>query len=310
MQPFSQNSLLFLLIILATSSILLIDGKNTNRPIHSPANYERLSKSILLTNGKIESSYLPSVDLSSIVAIRGGKAGVSVKGKKPIGILQKIRESLQSIERITRSYLLLTLFCTVVHLIGLPAPKIFALDVNRIFEIWRPFTSISYFGAPSMSMANSMYFLIRYGQTLEKEYGSGTHAWFLLLQTIILTALGFLLQFPFQSQAMIAAIVYVSSRLNAMEQIPFQFGLLITSWQLPFCMMIIDCLSQQNVGAAWPHILGIFSGHVYYFFTEVWPKLGGKEYLKTPSLFIEEGKRLVFDIFQVIKIVQSIFEEK
>lgn len=40
------------------------------------------------------------------------------------------------------------------------------------------------------------------------------------------------------------------------------------------------------MGAAWPHILGIFSGHVYYFFTEVWPKLGGKEYLKTPSLFI------------------------
>ncbi len=235
MQPFPQNSLLFLLIILATSSILLIDGKNTNRPIHSPASYERLSKSIFLTHEKIESSYLTSVDLSSIVAIRGGKAGVSVKGKKvtlicfhklflelnrsqPIGILQKIRESLQSIERITRSYLLLTLFCTVVHLIGLPAPKIFALDVNRIFEIWRPFTSISYFGAPSMSMANSMYFLIRYGQTLEKEYGSGTHAWFLLLQTIILTALGFLLQFPFQSQAMIAAIVYVSSRLNAMEQ--------------------------------------------------------------------------------------------
>ena len=24
---------------------------------------------------------------------------------------------------------------------------------------------------------------------------------------------------------------------------PFQFGLVITSWQLPFCMMIIDCLS-------------------------------------------------------------------
>ena len=27
---------------------------------------------------------------------------------------------------------------------------------------------------------------------------------------------------------------------------PFQFGLMITSWQLPFCMMGIDCLSVSN----------------------------------------------------------------
>jgi hypothetical protein len=70
-----------------------------------------------------------------------------------------------------------------------------------------------------MSMANSIFFLIRYGQTLEKEYGSGTHAWFLLTQIIILTALGYLLQFPFQAHAMIAAILYVCSRLNPFESV-------------------------------------------------------------------------------------------
>lgn len=48
--------------------------------------------------------------------------------------------------------------------------------------------------------------------------GTGAHAWFLLVQTCLLAALGLLLGFPFQAQAMIAAIVYVSSRVSPMER--------------------------------------------------------------------------------------------
>lgn len=40
---------------------------------------------------------------------------------------------------------------------------------------------------------------------------------------------------------------------------------------------------QQSAAAAWPHILGIFSGHVYHFFKEIWPKLGGKERFIAPG---------------------------
>jgi type III secretory pathway component EscV len=48
--------------------------------------------------------------------------------------------------------------------------------------------------------------------------GTGAHAWFLLVQTALLTALGLLLGFPFQAQAMIAAIIYVCSRVNPLEK--------------------------------------------------------------------------------------------
>jgi hypothetical protein len=93
---------------------------------------------------------------------------------------------------------------------------------------------------------------------------------------------------------------------------PFQFGIVITAWQLPFCLMIIDCLSvrlhsavllnrsyhlpsapavvpmqQQTPQAAWPHVLGIFSGHVFHFFTQVWPSLGGRAYLTPPKWVID-----------------------
>ena len=39
------------------------------------------------------------------------------------------------------------------------------------------------------------------------------------------------------------------------------------------------------MAAAWPHVLGIFSGHCFHFFTKVWPALGGKAWLSTPKWF-------------------------
>jgi hypothetical protein len=164
---------------------------------------------------------------------------------KKKGPLNTAKEALSQVAPATRAYLLVCAFCTIIHCVGLPAPELFNLEKSKLHELWRPITSVSYFGPPSMSMANNMYFLIRYGQTLETTNGTGAHAWFLFVQTIILTALGYLLGFPFQAQAMIAATLYASSHLNPMETMPFQFGFMITSWQLPFCMMAIDCLSVR-----------------------------------------------------------------
>jgi hypothetical protein len=50
---------------------------------------------------------------------------------------------------------------------GLPAPELLSLDRSKLYEIWRPITSIAYFGKPSMSMANNLYFLVKYGGGLE-----------------------------------------------------------------------------------------------------------------------------------------------
>ena len=128
-----------------------------------------------------------------------------------------VKEVLEQIAPATRAYLLVCAFCTLIHVTGLPAPELFSLDMSKLYEIWRPITSVAYFGAPSMSMANNIYFLVRYGQTLEGLNGTGAHAWFLFIQTLILTLLGFMFGFPFQASAMISATVYASSHLNPME---------------------------------------------------------------------------------------------
>lgn len=193
--------------------------------------------------------------LEVVLSIRGGvKAKPKTKSKEKLkvnslnskkGTIKAVKEMIAGIKPATRLYLGLCVFCTLVHVIGLPAPELFALSASRVWELWRPFTAMAYLGAPSMSMANSAYFLVRYGQQLETLNGLGAHAWFLLTQTIILSILGIVFGFPNMAQAMIAATVYVSSHLNPMERFPFQFGFMITSWQLPFAMMAIDCLSVR-----------------------------------------------------------------
>jgi hypothetical protein len=236
-----------------------------------------------LTRG--EEAHVDVARLTTVLSLRGGEVISRGKKHKKTGALGAAKETFMAISPSTRRYLSLCLFCTVVHCSGLPAPTMFNLDRARLWEVWRPFTAVSYFGAPSMSMASSMYFLVRYGQTLETEFGTGVHTWFLLCQVAILTVLGLGIGFPFMAQSMISAAVYVCSHLRPLEQMPFQFGLTIVSWQLPFCMMGIDCLSQQSAAAAWPHLLGIFSGHCYHFFTKVWPGMGGRAWLQTPAWF-------------------------
>ena len=211
----------------------------------------------------------------SVLKLRGGAKAAKVNSlNERKSTMKGIKEAFGGVMPATRWYISLVIFTTLVHCVGLPAPEMFGIDANRLLQLWRPLTSMAYLGGPSMSMANNAYFLVRYGQTLEEQNGTGTQAWFLLVQTVILSVLGIILGFPFGGQAMVSALVYISSHQNPMEKMPFQFGITITAWQLPFCMMVTDCLSQQNAAAAWPHVLGIFSGHCYHFFTKVWPDMG------------------------------------
>lgn len=152
---------------------------------------------------------------NNIALLHRGGAQKSVPQKKE----SKIVENLNKILPATRLYVLLIAACTAVHLTGLPAPEWFGLDISRHkwMQIWRPFTSMAYFGTPSMSMATSIYFLLNYGQSLEREMGSVTHLWFMLVQTVILSVLGLLFRFPFQSKAFVTSLIYNSSRRNSFE---------------------------------------------------------------------------------------------
>lgn len=118
---------------------------------------------------------------------------------------------------VTRFHVTLIFLCTVLHTAGFPSNKWFGLNINRFYELWRPFTSVAFLGPPSMSLANSLYFLLTYGQRLESEYGIAGQIWFMLIEIGLLSVMGLLAGFPFQGQALIAACVYVNCRRAPMS---------------------------------------------------------------------------------------------
>lgn len=63
-----------------------------------------------------------------------------------------------------------------------------------------------------------------------------------------------------------------------------QFGLRIEYWLLPYVNMVIECLQSQSAAGALPHVLGILTGHIYHFFSVIWPKMGGRRYLAAPGV--------------------------
>jgi hypothetical protein len=59
-------------------------------------------------------------------------------------------------------------------------------------------------------------------------------------------------------------------------------------WTLPYGLMITDVLQTQSASAALPHVLGIVTGHFYFFHRFVWPKLGGEDWLIAPSFLAKK----------------------
>jgi hypothetical protein len=140
------------------------------------------------------------------------------KSFEPNSILSFLLEKLQSVPPATRLHLMLSIFCTLFHMLGLPAAQLFSLEISRPLEIWRVITSMTYFGPPSLYMANSLWFMIRYGQSLESEVGSANHLWFLILQTLSLSLLGVAVGYKYQARSLLAAVVYASSQLRPTEK--------------------------------------------------------------------------------------------
>jgi membrane associated rhomboid family serine protease len=165
-----------------------------------------------------------------------------------------------------------------------------ALDPMRIlygWELWRPITAASFLGRPSISWLMSGYFLFEYGTTLERAYGSAQFLIFLLTQVVVLTICSALLGQPFFAQSVITAMLHVLSRSMPYQQVRW-LVFTVPYWSLPYGLMASDVLQTQQVMSAIPHILGILSGHFYFFHKYVWPKKrSGVDWLAAPNFLVQ-----------------------
>ncbi|CAM9888058.1 unnamed protein product [Chrysoparadoxa australica] len=243
--------------------------------------------------------WAPCTGMSRALAVRGGVKRATIaededeseelEGSSREGAFTTLMRHYKSVPLATRIFLTLVLLCSAVDMATgemLDSGTIMSLNWKRTFlglELWRPFTGTCFLGAPSMHWATNIYFLLLYGKFFEQTHGTAQAMIFMFTTFTVLNVLASLLQWPFASTSAISSVVYVSSRINAMDSIPWQFGLTIQSWLLPFGLMAVDTLQSQQLASAFPHILGIVAGHFYHFFTAIYPKMGGRDWLRAPD---------------------------
>jgi Derlin-1 len=220
------------------------------------------------------------------------QVGASADAEQEKGAVADALEWLNKVKLLTRIHLIMAgTFTGLGLLMGEElAQGLFAFDPMRVlygFEVWRPFTAVSYLGKPSMGTVFSMYYLFTYGTQLERAYGTPQHFVFLLSQMVLLTILSALMRQPFFSQSLITAMLHVLSKSTPKQKVKWMvFD--IPYFLLPYAFMLGDVLQEQgNIMAIIPHVLGILSGHFYYFHKFIWPKEdGGEDWLKAPDFLV------------------------
>ena len=182
-------------------------------------------------------------------------------------------EWYRSLPAVTRGYMTAALGTTVGVQLQLLPPTLLFLDFSAIFgglELWRLLTNFIFFGPFGFPFVMSMFFLVRYTKELEVrrfEGRTGDFVWAMFLMGMIQAAAAYMLGgIPFLSQAMLSALVYVWSREYA-DTVLSVFGLFnVQGFYWPWVLVALRVLMG---GSPIDDLIGIFSGHVYYFLEDV-----------------------------------------
>jgi Derlin-2/3 len=195
-------------------------------------------------------------------------------------------EWYRSLPRVTRGFMTAALGATLGVQLQLVSPLLLFLDFGAIFgglELWRLLTNFVFFGPFGFPFVMSIFFLVRYTKELEIRRFEGRTAdflWAMLFMGALQAAVAYVLGgIPFLSQAMLSALVYLWSREHA-DTVLSVFGLFnVQGFYWPWVLVALRVLMG---GSPIDDLVGIFSGHVYYFLEDVQVRPRGRPPLLRP----------------------------
>lgn len=173
-------------------------------------------------------------------------------------------------------------------------PIPFDSTLTDILQYWRLLSTFIYFGPLNLDLLFHVFFLQRYSRLLEESSGGSPadFSWLLVYAMSSLLLLSPFLSLPFLGSALSSSLVYIWSRRNPETRLSFLGLLVFTAPYLPWVLMAFSLVMHGIVPK--DEICGVVVGHVYYFFTDVYPSLhGGHAPLAPPSWWrrLFEGRR-------------------
>ena len=219
--------------------------------------------------------------------------------------MSSIEEQFKAMPPITRGWLVAALITTFACVMGLANPGQLYLDWSLVvnsFHLWRLATCFIFFGKPSMGFAFQLWIMVRMCYRYEENpFPVGTHTVFgrssadmammLIFGALMQTLIGYFMGLPFMGPMLVFMGLYVWSRRN--EDLPMSiFGIKLTGFQYPWAMLALSVLMGNSPV---PDLIGIFTGHIFYFLVEVGPN----KYAETwPKWAMMQTPTFLFDMFE------------
>jgi len=222
-----------------------------------------------------------------------------VAAARPVADVGNTGSSLEdwfkSLPIITRYWFAATFIFTAGMSFGVIDPMNYIFDFNAVkdrFEIWRLVTPFCILGKFSFPTAIALYMMVQYSKRHEMSPyntggGSGTadYATTVLFGMALMLAVSAsgIFQMVVMCQHLVYMTLYLWSKRDANQDVSI-YGFPVKASQLPFAYLGITVVMGNDPS---PIIVGIVSGHVYYFLVEVVPAMYGKDVIHTPAFLVD-----------------------
>ncbi|EDW87304.1 derlin-1 [Drosophila yakuba] len=204
----------------------------------------------------------------------------------------------RSLPRFTRYWLTATVVLSMLCRFDVLPLHWLHLDRSAVFgklQLWRCVTSLFVFPISSNTAFHFLincFFIVQYSSKLEKDqYGRSPadYLYLLIVSAVLANIGGMIFNVYFLMDMLVLAITYIWCQLNKDVTVSFWFGTRFKAMYLPWVLAAFEFIFHFSLAS----LVGIFVGHVYYFFKFQYSQdLGGTALLETPQFL----KRLVPDI--------------
>eukprot|EP00762_Andalucia_godoyi_P000160 ANDGO_02291.mRNA.1 Derlin-2 len=194
----------------------------------------------------------------------------------------------KAIPPVTRFYMTACFVVSVLCTLEVINPLRLSLNISAIrnkHEWWRIFTNFFYFQNLGINFLFHMHFIYLYFNRLEEDHFHRNSADFFMMllfgSTMLLILAPFLPYMVFLSFPLVFMGLYIWSRKNPMAQMAFWGVFTFSAPYLPWVLLSVSILFG-GIENGIVDLLGIFIGHIYYYFTDIYPLLTGHNVLRTP----------------------------
>ncbi|RPB00106.1 Der1-like protein [Choiromyces venosus 120613-1] len=154
-------------------------------------------------------------------------------------------------------------------------------------QYWRLGTTFLYFGPLSLDFMFHIFFMSRYSRNLEESSFRGRtadFAWLIVYAAVSLLILSPIASMPFLGSPLSFSLVYIWARRNPAVRLSFLGLFVFSAPYLPWVLLGFSLLLNNTLPK--DDLLGIVVGHVYYFFSDIYPRIrNGSRPLDPPAIW-------------------------